>query len=70
MSEIAQLIQLIAGILQGENQDLRKSSEATLVTLRNDKPNELMAAFIAILDSNNILELHAQWRKYFYIQIQ
>ena len=53
MSELDQLATLISNILQPNNEALRKESEATLVTLRNDRPNELIGAFIGILDSNN-----------------
>jgi hypothetical protein len=49
MSDIEQLAILIGNILQPTDQNLRKQSEATLVSLRTERPNELISAFIAIL---------------------
>lgn len=54
MSELDQLATLISNILQPNNEALRKESEQTLVTLRNDRSNELLTAFIGILESKNI----------------
>jgi len=39
MSELDQLATIIQGVLQPNNEALRKESEQTLVTLRNDRPN-------------------------------
>lgn len=54
MSDIDNLIKLISDILQPDNHDLRKNAENTLALLRKEKPNELIGAFILILDSTPI----------------
>lgn len=55
MSETAQLIQIIKDVLQPNDQNLRKQSENLLTTLRNDKPNELIYAYLNILKGNPTL---------------
>lgn len=57
MSELDILATLISNILQPSNEALRKESEQTLVTLRNEKPNELITAFVGILDGQYPTEL-------------
>ena len=42
---------LIKNVLQPADTVLRKNSEDVLVSLRNDKPNELMSAYLDILRS-------------------
>ena len=51
MSDIEHLAQLIDNILQPKDQVLRKNSEDTLVNLRTERPNELIMAFLTILES-------------------
>ena len=49
MSDSAQLIKIIADILQPDDSNLRKQSEEILNTLKNEKPNELISAYLDIL---------------------
>ncbi len=49
MNDSAQLIQIIKDVLQPNDPALRKNSEALLTTLRNEKPNELIVAYLNIL---------------------
>lgn len=44
---------LIKNVLQPADTVLRKNSEDVLVSLRNDKPNELMNAYLEILKSKH-----------------
>ena len=55
MSDTAQLIQIIRDVLQPNDQNLRKQSENLLTTLRNDKPNELICAYLNILKGTSLL---------------
>lgn len=52
MSDTAQLIQIINNVLQANDTNLRKQSEDILTNLRNEKPNELICAFLEILKGN------------------
>lgn len=61
MSELDQLATLISNILQPNNEALRKESEQTLVSLRNERPNELMTAFIGILESKIYQSTHPEF---------
>ena len=49
MSDSAQLIQIISDVLQANDANVRKQAEDLLTTLRNDKPNELIGAYLDIL---------------------
>ena len=49
MSDSAQLIKIIADVLQPNDPNLRKQSEDLLASLRNEKPNELIFAYLDIL---------------------
>lgn len=49
MSDSAQLIKIIGDVLQPHDQALRKQSEEILINLRNEKPNELISAYLDIL---------------------
>lgn len=51
MSETQQLLQIISNVLQPQDANLRKEAENILQNLRNEKPNELMLAFLEILKS-------------------
>ena len=51
--EIDQLLVLIANILQPQDKQLRESAEGNLVGLRESNPNELMLAFLNILEGTN-----------------
>jgi hypothetical protein len=52
MSDSAQLIQIINDVLQANDPALRKQSEDILTNLRNEKPNELICAYLEILKGN------------------
>ena len=58
MSELDQLATLISNILQHNDEALRKKSEQTLVSLRNERSNELMTALIGILESKIYQSTH------------
>lgn len=49
MSDSAQLVKIIGDILQPDNPALRKQSEDILTSLRNEKPSELITAYLDIL---------------------
>ena len=53
MSDIEQLMKIISDFLQSKDSNLRKQSEQVLLELRNTKPNELISAYLAILNSGN-----------------
>src|SRR5205809_1061291 len=55
MSEMTQLLKIIEDVLQPGNTNLRKDAENLLITLRNEKPNELMKAYLDILSSNILI---------------
>lgn len=52
MSDTDQLVQIIKDVLQPNDPNLRKQSENLLTSLRNDKPNELILAYLNILKGN------------------
>lgn len=52
MSDSAQLVQIINNVLQPNDPNLRKQSEDILNNLRNEKPNELVCAYLEILKGN------------------
>lgn len=54
MSETQQLISIISNVLQPQDANLRKSAEGILVNLRNEKPNELMLAYLEVLKGKKI----------------
>jgi len=55
MSETQQLISIISNVLQPQDANLRKSAEGILINLRNEKPNELMLAYLEVLKGKQIL---------------
>lgn len=56
MSDSAQLLTIIANVLQPQDSNLRKSAEAILLATRNEKPNELIYAYLEILLSEAAIE--------------
>ena len=56
MSDTDQLIKIISNFLQSQDSNLRKQSEQVLLELRNTKPNELVSAYLDILNSENAKE--------------
>lgn len=49
MNDTDQLVKIIKDVLQPNDPNLRKQSENLLTSLRNDKPNELILAYLNIL---------------------
>ena len=54
MSDSTQLIQIISNVLQPNDANLRKQAEDLLTSLRNDKPNELIGAYLDILKGTTL----------------
>jgi len=61
MSETQQLISIITNVLQPQDANLRKTAEGILVNLRNEKPNELMLAYLEVLKGKQHFNVTLSW---------